>query len=63
MNKDTATSVEDFDKLAELHDMAAQAVELLKAMANEWRLMSCSRCSALVSQRCRNTSRSFAAKK
>jgi DNA-binding transcriptional ArsR family regulator len=39
MNKDTATSVEDFDKLAELHDMAAQAVELLKAMANEWRLM------------------------
>ncbi|MDH3616807.1 MAG: metalloregulator ArsR/SmtB family transcription factor [Gammaproteobacteria bacterium] len=26
-------------ELTELHDMAAQAVELLKAMANEWRLM------------------------
>jgi len=26
-------------ELAELHDMAAHAVELLKAMANEWRLM------------------------
>ncbi|MBT8092585.1 MAG: metalloregulator ArsR/SmtB family transcription factor [Gammaproteobacteria bacterium] len=25
--------------MAELHDMAAHAVELLKAMANEWRLM------------------------
>ncbi|GMR17525.1 MAG: metalloregulator ArsR/SmtB family transcription factor [Gammaproteobacteria bacterium] len=30
---------EDFRKLAELHDMAAHACELLKAMANEWRLM------------------------
>ncbi|MCO4811115.1 MAG: winged helix-turn-helix transcriptional regulator [Gammaproteobacteria bacterium] len=39
MNEDTATSIEDFDKLSELHDMAAHAVELLKAMANEWRLM------------------------
>jgi DNA-binding transcriptional ArsR family regulator len=29
----------DFSKLSELHDMAAHAVELLKAMANEWRLM------------------------
>lgn len=29
----------DFSKLTELHDMAAHAVELLKAMANEWRLM------------------------
>ena len=27
------------DEMAELHDMAAHAVELLKAMANEWRLM------------------------
>jgi DNA-binding transcriptional ArsR family regulator len=26
-------------KLTELHDMAAHACELLKAMANEWRLM------------------------
>ena len=39
MNEDTATSIEDLDKLSELHDMAAHAVELLKAMANEWRLM------------------------
>ena len=30
---------EDFRELTELHDMAAHAVELLKAMANEWRLM------------------------
>ena len=30
---------EDFEKLAELHDKASHAVELLKAMANEWRLM------------------------
>ena len=30
---------EDFAKLTELHDNAAHAVELLKAMANEWRLM------------------------
>lgn len=29
----------DSDKLNELHDMASHAVELLKAMANEWRLM------------------------
>lgn len=26
-------------EMQELHDMAAHAVELLKAMANEWRLM------------------------
>jgi DNA-binding transcriptional ArsR family regulator len=31
--------VETTDEMAELHDMAAHAVELLKAMANEWRLM------------------------
>lgn len=30
---------ENADEMAELHDMAAHAVELLKAMANEWRLM------------------------
>jgi len=38
---DTATQVsrEDNEEFAELHDMAAHAVELLKAMANEWRLM------------------------
>ncbi len=30
---------EDFARLTELHDMAASACELLKAMANEWRLM------------------------
>lgn len=30
---------EDFTKLTELHDMASHACELLKAMANEWRLM------------------------
>ena len=39
MNDDTAVEVEDLDKLSELHDSAAHAVELLKAMANEWRLM------------------------
>lgn len=30
---------EDGAEMTELHDMAAHAVELLKAMANEWRLM------------------------
>ncbi len=35
----TTESGEDFTKLKELHDSAAHAVELLKAMANEWRLM------------------------
>ncbi|MDJ0904984.1 MAG: metalloregulator ArsR/SmtB family transcription factor [Woeseiaceae bacterium] len=30
---------EDIEKMSELHDMAAHACELLKAMANEWRLM------------------------
>ncbi|HSG97375.1 MAG TPA: metalloregulator ArsR/SmtB family transcription factor [Woeseiaceae bacterium] len=39
MNPDQATPVADFEKLGELHDMAEHAVELLKAMANEWRLM------------------------
>ena len=30
---------QDSSEMQELHDMAAHAVELLKAMANEWRLM------------------------
>jgi DNA-binding transcriptional ArsR family regulator len=30
---------ENFGNLTELHDMASHACELLKAMANEWRLM------------------------
>lgn len=34
-----AIGPDDFAKLTELHDMAANACELLKAMANEWRLM------------------------
>jgi len=32
-------SPEDFRAFTELHDMAAHACELLKAMANKWRLM------------------------
>jgi DNA-binding transcriptional ArsR family regulator len=40
MNKASETvEPEDFAKLSELHDMATNACELLKAMANEWRLM------------------------
>ena len=35
----TTQSEGDFSQLKELHDSAAHAVELLKAMANEWRLM------------------------
>ena len=38
-DKQAALIPEDFEKLGELHDMASHAVELLKAMANEWRLM------------------------
>ena len=38
-NTDKAVGPDDFAKLTELHDMAAHACELLKAMANEWRLM------------------------
>ncbi|MGB5334003.1 MAG: metalloregulator ArsR/SmtB family transcription factor [Woeseiaceae bacterium] len=30
---------EESSEMQELHDMASHAVELLKAMANEWRLM------------------------
>jgi DNA-binding transcriptional ArsR family regulator len=36
---DETVMPEDFAKMAELHDMASHACELLKAMANEWRLM------------------------
>jgi len=40
MSKATkVVSPNDFKKLTELHDMATHACELLKAMANEWRLM------------------------
>jgi len=35
----SAPESDDFARLSELHDMAANACELLKAMANEWRLM------------------------
>jgi DNA-binding transcriptional ArsR family regulator len=34
-----ATEQDDDSRLTELHDMASHACELLKAMANEWRLM------------------------
>ncbi|MGB5490929.1 MAG: metalloregulator ArsR/SmtB family transcription factor [Woeseiaceae bacterium] len=35
-----ASAVNDSaEQMQELHDMASHAVELLKAMANEWRLM------------------------
>ena len=36
--QNTATQ-NDFKELTELHDMASHACDLLKAMANEWRLM------------------------
>lgn len=36
---ETLVAPADFAQLTELHDMAANACELLKAMANEWRLM------------------------
>ena len=38
---DTQNTVrpDDFKELTELHDMASHACDLLKAMANEWRLM------------------------
>ncbi len=38
-NQDKLVSPENFAQLTELHDMASHACELLKAMANEWRLM------------------------
>lgn len=36
---DEAAMAADFAKMAELHDKASNACDLLKAMANEWRLM------------------------
>ena len=40
MNESESTvAPQDVARLTELHDMAASACELLKAMANEWRLM------------------------
>jgi ArsR family transcriptional regulator, virulence genes transcriptional regulator len=36
---DTVIGTDDFRRLAELHDMATNACELLKAMSNKWRLM------------------------
>lgn len=39
MNDEAVAPTKDFEQLSELHDMASHAVELLKAMANEWRLM------------------------
>jgi len=39
IDEETVNSVDDIEKLSELHDKASHAVELLKAMANEWRLM------------------------
>ena len=40
MSQEDSNAVpEDFHKLTELHDMASHACVLLKAMANEWRLM------------------------
>ena len=38
-SEDKVVGARDFARLTELHDMAAHACELLKAMANEWRLM------------------------
>jgi ArsR family transcriptional regulator, virulence genes transcriptional regulator len=37
--RDSAAPVAVSTPLTELHDMASHACELLKAMANEWRLM------------------------
>ncbi len=36
---ETVIGTDDFRRLAELHDMATNACELLKAMSNKWRLM------------------------
>ena len=38
-SEDKVVGARDFAQLTELHDMASHACELLKAMANEWRLM------------------------
>ena len=34
-----AIELDDYRQLAELHDMASHACDLLKAMSNKWRLM------------------------
>ena len=39
MTSEAVPATENIENLSELHDVAAHAVELLKAMANEWRLM------------------------
>lgn len=40
MNKlETTIDTGDYRRLAELHDMASNACQLLKAMSNKWRLM------------------------
>jgi DNA-binding transcriptional ArsR family regulator len=38
-NSDASVLADNAEQMQELHDMASHAVELLKAMANEWRLM------------------------
>ena len=38
-NSGVTETVADIEEMAELHDVASHAVDLLKAMANEWRLM------------------------
>ena len=38
-NTKEVAATENFAQLAELHEMASNACELLKAMSNEWRLM------------------------
>ena len=38
-NAESANPAKSVERIGELHDVAAHAVELLKAMANEWRLM------------------------
>jgi DNA-binding transcriptional ArsR family regulator len=38
-NVKEAVVLDDYRQLSELHDMASHACDLLKAMANEWRLM------------------------
>jgi ArsR family transcriptional regulator, virulence genes transcriptional regulator len=36
---ETTVELDDFRRLADLHDLATNACELLKAMSNKWRLM------------------------
>ena len=38
-DSNNVVALDNFGQLTELHDMASHACELLKAMANEWRLM------------------------